>query len=286
MKYGAHSYLFTDRWSDHHLHLLDLAKELDLEMFELSVGDDVIFDRRRTGERAASLGLDLFIGPGGAWPLECDLSADDPSDRARGLEWHKRQVDAASELGAVAYAGALYGHPGTVKRRRPPPDEFSRTAEGLHALAEYAASHNVVLALEPMSHFRTHVVNTPEQLLRLIDLADHPNIRVLFDTYHVVTEIRDYRTALRTIGSRLLALHACENDRGVPGSGLIPWDEVFSVLHQIGFDGYVSLEGYNSAIDDFAYQRGMFHNVCPDGRTFVEKGISFLRQVEARTLLA
>jgi len=96
MKYGAHSYLFTDRWSDHHLHLLDLAKELDLEMFELSVGDDVFFDRRRTGERAASLGLDLFIGPGGAWPLECDLSADDPSDRARGLEWHKRQVDAAS----------------------------------------------------------------------------------------------------------------------------------------------------------------------------------------------
>lgn len=283
MKYGAHCYLFTDRWSDHQLHLLDQAKELGLSMFELSVGDDVSFDHRRTGERAKSLGLNLFVGPGGAWPLECDLSADDPTDRARGLAWHKQQVDVAADLGAVAYAGALYGHPGVVKRRRPPSDEYHWTAEGLHALAEYAASHNVVIALEPMSHFRTHVVNTPEQLLRLIGLADHTNLRVLFDTYHVVTEIRSYGTALMTLGQRLFALHACENDRGVPGGGLVPWEDIFIALHEIGFDGYICLEGYNSAIDDFAYHRGMFHNVCADGRTFVENGIAFLRRMESRT---
>jgi D-psicose/D-tagatose/L-ribulose 3-epimerase len=283
MKYGAHCYLFTDRWSDHQLHLLDLAKELGLSMFELSVGDDVSFDHRRTGQRAASLGLDLFIGPGGAWPLECDLSADDPTDRARGLAWHKQQVDVAAELGAVAYGGALYGHPGVVKRRRPPPDEYHWTAEGLNALAEYAAGHNVVIALEPMSHFRTHIVNTPEQLLRLIGLADHTNLRVLFDTYHIVTEIRSYGAALRTLGQRLFALHACENDRGVPGGGLVPWEDIFIALHEIGFDGYIGLEGYNSAIDDFAYHRGMFHNVCADGRTFVEEGIAFLRRMESGT---
>jgi hypothetical protein len=26
----------------------------------------------------------------------------------------------------------------------------------------------------------------------------------------------------------------------------------------------------------------MFHNVCPDGRTFTERGIAFLRQMEAK----
>ena len=282
MKYGVHSYIFTERWSNDQLHVLDLAKELGLGMVEISVGDDVIFDRRRTGKHAASLRLDLFIGPGGVWPLECDISADEPENRARGLDWHKRQVDAAAELGAVAYAGALYGHPGVVKRRRPHADEYPRTAEGLHALAEYAAARNVVIALEPMSHFRTHMVNTPEQVMRLIDLADHTNLRVLFDTYHIVTEIRSYETALRTIAPRLYALHACENDRGAPGGGLVPWEAIFSVLREIGFGGYIGLESYNSSIDDFAIQRGMFHNVCPDGRAFTERGIAFLKRMEEK----
>ncbi len=281
MKYGAHCYLFTSRWSDDDLHLLDLAKELDLSIFELSVGDDVPFNFRRTGRHASALGIELIIGPGGAWPLECDLSADDPAHRAKGLSWHCRQVDTASELGAVAYAGAMYGHPGVVKRRRPPSGEYGWTAEGLHALAEYAANRNVVIALEPMSHFRTHLVNTPEQLARLIDLADHPGLRILFDTYHSVTEIRSYAAALRTCGKRLFGLHACENDRGVPGGGILPWTEIFSTLREIGFDGYIGLEGYNSGLDDFAYQRGMFHNLCPDGRAFVRAGITFLKEMEA-----
>jgi D-psicose/D-tagatose/L-ribulose 3-epimerase len=283
MKYGAHCYLFVERWSDAQLHVLDQARELGLDMFELSVGDDVVFDPILTGERAASLGLDLLIGPGGAWPLECDLSAENAPDRAKGLAWHKRQVDVASALGATAYAGALYGHPGVVKRRRPPAEEFQWTAEGLHELAEYASKQKVVLVLEPMSHFRTHLVNTPRQLLCLIDMAKHPNLTVLFDTYHVVTEIRDYAEAVCSIGSRLYALHACENDRGIPGGGLIPWTTIFKSLHAIGFDGYVGLEGYNSGIGDFAYQRGMFHNVCPDGAAFVKQGIKFLRDMEART---
>jgi D-psicose/D-tagatose/L-ribulose 3-epimerase len=283
MKYGAHCYLFTSRWSDKDLHVLDLAKELGLSVFELSVGDDVTFDFRKTGRHAASIGLELVIGPGGAWPLECDLSADDPSDRARGLAWHCRQVDSAAELGAIAYAGAMYGHPGVVKRRRPPAGEPGWTAEGLHALAEYASARKIIIALEPMSHFRTHVANTPEQLNRLLDLADHPGLQILFDTYHSITEVRSYASALKTIGGRLFGLHACENDRGVPGGGLVPWKEVFSTLHAIGFNGYVGLEGYNSGIGDFAFERGMFHNVCPDAEAFVKSGIEFLRNVEGAT---
>jgi D-psicose/D-tagatose/L-ribulose 3-epimerase len=282
MKYGVHCYVFTERWSDGDLPVLDQAKELGLNMVELSVGDDVLFDHRATREHAASLGLDLFIGPGGAWPLECDLSADEPGNRARGLDWHRRQVDTAAELGAVAYAGALYAHPGVVKRRRPPADEYSWTAEGLHALAEYAAGRNVVLALEPMSHFRTHMVNTPGQIMRLIEIADHANLRVLIDTYHILTEIRSYEAALRAVAPRLYAVHACENDRGVPGGGLVPWESIFSVLREIGFNGYMGLETYNSSIDDFAMRRGMFHDVCPDGRAFTERGIAFLKQMESK----
>lgn len=283
MHYGAHCYIFTDRWSDDALPILDRMKALGLDVAELSVGDDVRFTPALTRRRAEALGLTLVIGPGGAWPLSADLSSDEPEERREGLTWHCRQVDLAAELGAVAYAGALYGHPGVVKRRRPPVDEYPRTAEGLHKLAEYAARRNVKIVLEPMSHFRTHLVNTAAQLMRLIDLADHPNLYALFDTYHLITEERDYGAALRTLASRLWCVHTCENDRGAPGGGLVPWDDVFDALYEIGFDGPLTMEAYNSSIDDFAYQRGMFHNVCPDGDEFVRKGLAFLRShVERR----
>lgn len=283
MHYGAHCYIFTDRWSDDALPILDRMKALGLDVAELSVGDDVRFTPALTRRRAEALGLTLVIGPGGAWPLSADLSSDEPEERQEGLTWHCRQVDLAAELGAVAYAGALYGHPGVVKRRRPPTDEYPRTAEGLHRLAEYAAQRNVKIVLEPMSHFRTHLVNTAAQLMRLIDLADHPNLYALFDTYHLITEERDYGAALRALASRLWCVHTCENDRGAPGGGLVPWDDVFDALYEIGFDGPLTMEAYNSSIDDFAYQRGMFHNVCPDGDEFVRKGLAFLRShVERR----
>ena len=281
MKYGAHCYLFTECWRDDQLHFLDLAAELGLTMFELSVGDDVHFTPQLTRDRAQALGLTLAIGPGGHWPVECDLSTADPVAAAQGLAWHIRQVDLAAELGAVAYAGALYGHPGVIQRRRPPAGELPRTAELLNRLADYAAQRNVAIVLEPMSHFRTHLVNTPAQLMDLIQLADHGNLLALIDTYHIITEVRDFGAGIRLCGDRLWGIHACENDRGVPGGGLVPWTDVFTALQDIAFDGYVTMETYNSSLGDFALRRGMFHNVCPDGAAFVRTGLHFLEETAA-----
>ncbi|MEZ4719664.1 MAG: hypothetical protein R2851_26800 [Caldilineaceae bacterium] len=57
----------------------------------------------------------------------------------------------------------------------------------------------------------------------------------------------------------------------------MPWDDVFAALCDIGFDGYMTMETYNSSIGDFAFRRGMFHNVCPDGMAFVHQGMAFLQ---------
>jgi D-psicose/D-tagatose/L-ribulose 3-epimerase len=242
------------------------------------VGDDVIFSAQKTRRAAEALGLELAISPGGAWPFECDMASEDPAQRAAGLAWHKRQIDLAGELGATAYSGAVYGHTGVVKRRPPLQEEYAWIAEGLHQLADYAQTRGAALVLEPMSHFRTHLVNRPEQVMRLVGMADQANLFVLLDTYHLVVEVRDYAAALRCLRRRLWGMHACENDRGVPGGGLVPWPAIFEELRASGFDGYVIMEAYNSSIPDFAYQRAMFHDVCPDGEAFVRQGLAFLKQ--------
>jgi len=283
MKFGAHCYIFTERWSDDSIDLLDTARELGLDCFEIGVGDDVIFNPRLTRQRAESLGMELLASPGGLWPRHYDLASADAEHRQLGLLWHKRQVDIAAELGATAYTGALYGHPGVLHYHPLTLAEQMMIADGLCELASYAQPRGVHIVIEPMSHFRTHVANNAAQAMQLIHLADHSNLLVLLDTYHLVTEVRDYAAQIKLTADRLWGLHACESDRGAPGGGLVPWTAIRDSLRESRFNGYIVFESYNSSIGtprgDFAYRRNMLHDVCPDGQEFVRTGLRFMHSL-------
>ena len=275
-KFGAHQFLWKSHWTDADLGILDVVRRLDCSLFEVSLGDDVRFDRARLQRHARSLGLELTVGPGNLWPENCNISADEPYHRQLGLEWHKRTIEQAAELGAAAYCGALYGHPGQVCRRPPPPDELRRTADNLQVLAEFGKNHGVRLVIEPMSRFRSHLVNTATQAVNLVQLANHPNLSVNLDTYHMITEERDYGAAIRCALPKLWGVHACENDRGVPGGGLVPWKAVFEALGEASGCVRLMLETYNTGPSGFGYSRGIFQNLCPDPEAFVRQGIMFL----------
>lgn len=274
---GCHQFLWKERWTDDDLPLLERVRALGCTVFEVSLGDDVRFDGPRLRRHAEALDIELSIGPGNVWPMECDISHDDAGHRARGLAWHKRILERAAECGAAAYCGALYSHPGRVCRRQPPPEEMPRAAENLRLLAEHAAGLGVRLVIEPMSRFRNHLVNTSGQAMRLADMAGHPNLSINLDTYHMITEERDYGAAIRRAASRLWGVHACESDRGVPGGGLVPWPAVFAALREV--DGPVRLlfETYRTGPDGFGFERGIFQDLCPDPEAFVRQGLAFLK---------
>lgn len=280
MKYGAHIFLWTERWDNSQFGLFANARKLGLDVLEIAIGDDVEFDPVKVKQAASDAGIELVISPGGEWPMDADISLSDPVKAEYAMEWHKHWIDKGASAGATAYTGALYSHPGRVEKIAPRQDEFDRVCANLFGLADYAAKKQVKIVLEPMSHFRTHFLNTPQQAVKLLNVVNHSNLSVLLDTYHAVTEIRDFYKGVKTLDGKLWGVHACENDRGCPGNGLIPWDDVYKGLNDIGFDGYVVFESYNSTIrnGNFAYSRGMFHHVCDNGNAFVLQGLSFLRK--------
>lgn len=275
--FGAHQFLWKQHWTNRDLPILDRAKALGLNLFEVSLGDDVTFDCGRLRRHAEELAMELSIGPGNNWPMDCDISHDDPEFRKRGIAWHRQILERAAECGAKAYCGAIYSHPGRVCRRQPPVDEMHRAAENLNLLAEYAGRLDVRLVIEPMSRFRNHLINTARQAFQLSEMTGHPNISINLDTFHLVTEERDYGAAIRCAAPRLWGLHACENDRGVPGGGLVPWQEVFDALHETAGPVRLMLETYRTGTDGFGFERGIFQNLCPDPEAFVKQGISFLK---------
>lgn len=237
------------------------------------------FDPVLIRKKSEELDLEIVLSPGGVWPLQADLSDANKDNRLFGLKWHKHWIDMACEIGATAYTGALYSHPGHVDKRKIMSEDIKYASENLFQLASYSEQKKVKIVLEPMSHFRVSLINTPLQVMDLIEKIGNDNVFVLMDTYHLVTEVRDFCDAVNTMNPRLWGIHACENDRGVPGKGIVPWNSIFSTLKNNHFSGYFILETYNSSINngDFAFSRAMFHNICPSGDEFVKNGMQFIQ---------
>jgi D-psicose/D-tagatose/L-ribulose 3-epimerase len=278
-RFGAHQFIWKERWTNEDLGILDRAEALGLRLFEVSMGDEVVFNYNRLRRYAERAGIELTIGPGNLWPMDCDISHDDPAIRTKGIAWHKQMLRRAAECGAKAYCGAIYSHPGRVCRRQPPEDELSRAAENLWLLADYAEKLEVRLVIEPMSRFRNHLINTSKQAVQLAEMAGHHNVMINLDTFHMITEERDYGAAITCTSSRLWGIHACENDRGAPGGGLVPWPTVFESLQKVAGPVRVMLETYRTGPEGFGFERGIFQDLCPKPEEFVEKGIGYLKSV-------
>src|SRR5690606_34432215 len=141
----------------------------------------------------------------------------------------------------------------TFTHRRPPEDqEYEWSAEVLRAAGEYAAQANVVLMVEALNRFECTLCNTMDQLSGLLKRVDHPNVQAMFDTHHANIEEKKISDAIRTIAPFLRHVHISENDRGTPGDGHIPWDEVFSTFAEIKYNGWLTIEAFTRNDPNFA----------------------------------
>ena len=100
--------------------------------------------------------------------------------------------------------------------------------------------------MEPLNRYRTSVINTVEQVLRLLADVDRANVGIHYDTYHACLEEADLLASLETAlqSGKVTHFHACGNNRGAPGDGIVPWGDVFALLKKYGYDGHVTMETF------------------------------------------
>jgi hydroxypyruvate isomerase len=60
--------------------------------------------------------------------------------------------------------------------------------ECYQSLGSVLARHNVTVAIEPLNRFETYFLNTAADAVALCDQINHPNIGILFDTFHANIE--------------------------------------------------------------------------------------------------
>jgi D-psicose/D-tagatose/L-ribulose 3-epimerase len=144
-------------------------------------------------------------------------------------------------------------------------------------VAEYAQPAGITLGLEPVNRYESCLINTVGQAAALADRIGLPNVGVHLDTYHMNIEETGWAAPVHTAGQKLCHIHLCENDRGIPGTGLVQWDTLFAALHDIHYEGYGAMESFFSVSDDMRSGTCIWRDLAPDGDTLVSEGLRFLK---------
>ncbi len=224
-------------------------------------------------------------------PMLCcspDFTHPDAGFRQHQVERQWGWIEMAAELGA-SYCRVLSG------QRRP---ELSRdagvafAAECINACLLRAEQLGVTLILE--NHYKDDFWEYPEfaqkmeVFCQLVEQIQHPNFGVNYDPSNAFLAGDDPLELLRRVAGRVVTMHASDRylkhgtledlrseeagtvgyasrlSHGEIGKGLNDFDAIFSELHRVGFDGWISIED------------GM------EGMAQLQRSAEFLRQKIAR----
>ena len=148
--------------------------------------------------------------------------------------------------------------------------------EQLKALSQYAEDSGVVLCVEPLNRFETSFLNLASQAIEVVDRVDSPACGILLDTFHMNIEEKSVGDAIRAAGTRLKHLHACENDRGAPGSGHVPWTEVAAAVQATSAStGPFVIESFTSNVKTIARAAAIWRSFAPSQDALAQDGLKF-----------
>jgi D-psicose/D-tagatose/L-ribulose 3-epimerase len=255
---------------------------MGFDVFEIAVEDPGRFAGDRLSGALKSSGLRPVAC--GAFGPSRDLTHEDSKYRRESLAYIRDTLKLCERWGAKIFAGPMYSAVG--KRRQVPADqkrrEWDLAVSGIREAGLMAADHGVTLAIEPLNRFETDLVNTAGQVIRMVDEVAHPNVKVHLDTFHMMIEENSILDAIVLAGPRLAHVHACENNRGTPGSGLVPWDQVAQGLRKIGYGGDLVIESFTPECLTIAAAAAIWRPLAASQDALARDGCAFLRRLVSR----
>ncbi len=271
-------HLWPNPTTSEHFGVIEELKEIGYDGIEIFLAEPASESYKELGAFLPSIGMEangcLGVGP------EHNPASPDAAVRAAALDTLKTAIDNMHHAGGKNICGPFHSAFATFSRNQPQEEEYKRSAEVLREAAEYAATAGVTLTPEAINRFECYLVNTMAQLKKLVDMVDHPSLRGMFDPHHANIEEKSFKGAIETIAPVLTHVHISENDRGTPGSGHTPWDEVFGSLSAVGYEGWYTIEAFSRDNTDFANAINVWRDynprmdICREGYTFTKEMIA------------
>lgn len=259
--------------------LAPIVKKMGFDLIEVGIESTSDLDYTKAAEIARANGLAVSVCA--AMGPDRDLIHADESIRGNGMEYVRHCIDAAQTIGAANVVGPLYSAVGRTWQQSA--DDRKKDLDllvgQLQALAAYAGERGVTICVEPLNRFETSFMNLASQAIEVVDRVDHQACGILLDTFHMNIEERSIGDAIRAAGPRMRHLHTCENDRGAPGSGHVPWDEVARACRDIGYSGPMVIESFTDKVKSIARAAAIWRPFAETQDRLATDGLQFLRRL-------
>lgn len=284
MKFGINSLLWTAGFDQQHLPLLPAIREHGFDGIEIARFDFAGFPSAKIRRELERAGLECTFCS--ALTGQTSLVSDDAAVRRQAQQFLIDGIRTAADLGASIFAGPFCAPVGLLVGRRRTAEEWKRAVEGLQSLADTLDANGVTLAIEPLNRFESYFLNTAADGARLCDEVKHPRIGILADTFHQNIEEKNLGDAFRTLGRHLKHVHTCENDRGIPGTGNVQWQPVFSAVRELNYDAWLVIESFGSQIKEIAAAACIWRDLAPSAEDIAYEGVKFLKRMAGQSAAA
>ena len=280
MKIGMNLLLWTGDLDESILPTLELLKEIGYDGVEMPIfaADDEKF--AAWGQRLDDLGLArtaVTIRGEDDNPI-----SPDPKIRAAGVAATKATLDSCQAAGVTHLVGPYHSALGHFSGAGPTDDEWKWGVESMRAVAEHAEQVGVTLAVECLNRFETYLLNCHADAARFAREVNHPNCRVMYDTFHANIEEKNIAEAVKSCADVLAHVHISENDRSTPGAGDVKWDETFDILHEVGYDDWLVIEAFGLALPEIAAATKIWRRMYENEEQLARDGFNFIQQQVGR----
>lgn len=281
MKVGMNLFLWTDDPVDEQwLPLYERLKAMGFDGVELPIFDAQPEKFAQLGRRLNDLGLERTAITVRA--PEDDPISPDAEIRKNAVAASQRVVDCCEAVGSPLLGGPLYAAIGEFSGAGPTSDEIGRSVSVIQAVADYAAQAKIDLTFEFLNRFEIYLLNCTEDTARYVEAVGRPNVGIHYDTFHAHIEEKDPAKAIRDHASRITHVHISENDRSTPGTGQVAWATTFDALVKSGYDDWLTIEAFGSALPSLAAATKIWRRMFVDEETLAKEGHDFIRREWAK----
>jgi D-psicose/D-tagatose/L-ribulose 3-epimerase len=279
VKFGVSTWLWTSPFTTETVSLFPKIKSMGYDAVEIPVEYPEKIDAKKVKAALSDHGLEPIVC--GAFGPSRDLTNDDPAVHENCFSYIRQSLDLCNAWDATFLAGPMYSAVG--KARMVPPEqkkiEWERAVTNLHKVSKLAGERGLAIALEPLNRFESDLINTAEDVMRLVKDINHPAAKVLLDGFHMAIEERNLEEAITLVGDKLIHVQVSENYRGTPGTGQTPWDSFRRGLYNINYKGVVSIESFTPEIKELAGAVCIWKNLAPSQDEFASQGLAFLKRL-------
>lgn len=278
-KFGVDSFIWTENFSKNDLWIIPKAKEIGFETIDIAIAHPEKFPTKLVKEKIDETGIGVVTTT--TLNENTNLISPDEQIRRNGIESLKLLVDINIELGSTILGGVNYASWGYLTRKPRTEKEWEWSVNAMRKVCKYAQKKgNLIIAVECINRFETHFLNIAEDAVRYCKDVGTDNIKVHLDSFHMIREELSFRKAVEACGKKYLGyVHVCENNRGIPGTGLVPWKEFFTALKGIGYIGPLVIESFDPGFEELNSLCAIWRKFADSGEILAVEGLKNLKEI-------